>query len=118
MEQLTELNLEEIRERLENEHQRLLGQMNAGNGNDDRSFGYNPDRSDLAGDYFARDRQAALQSVEGKMLQQIEGALQRMDEGTYGLCQNCGNPIDPERLEALPYATLCMDCTRQSSKRT
>lgn len=36
-----------------------------------------------------------------------------MDAGTYGTCERCGNEIEPARLEALPYATLCMDCKRR-----
>lgn len=41
---------------------------------------------------------------------QIEGALQRLDEGTYGTCRRCGKPINPERLEAFPYVALCIEC--------
>ena len=40
----------------------------------------------------------------------------RIDEGTFGLCERCGKPIDPERLEALPYATLCIDDKRKQER--
>jgi DnaK suppressor protein len=43
-------------------------------------------------------------------LVQIEGALKRIQVGTFGTCQTCGKPIAPERLEALPWATDCIDC--------
>ena len=43
----------------------------------------------------------------------VERALQRTDTGTYGTCEWCGNPIDPERLEALPWAVLCIDCKQK-----
>jgi DnaK suppressor protein len=43
-------------------------------------------------------------------LVQIEGALRRIDAGTFGICQGCGKTIAPERLEALPWATDCVDC--------
>ena len=43
-------------------------------------------------------------------LTQIEQSLMRLDEGTYGLCANCGNPIGEKRLAALPYATQCVTC--------
>lgn len=42
--------------------------------------------------------------------EQIKAAIGRIDAGSYGDCANCGNPINPERLEALPYATTCMVC--------
>lgn len=42
----------------------------------------------------------------------IEAALARINAGTYGICAQCGNPIAPPRLEALPYTTLCINCAR------
>jgi DnaK suppressor protein len=50
-------------------------------------------------------------------LQDVEQALERMEAGTYGLCERCGQPIGDERLEALPAARLCMTCKRQRSSR-
>ena len=46
-------------------------------------------------------------------LRDVEQALARMDAGTYGLCERCGQPIDEERLDALPAARLCLNCKRQ-----
>ncbi len=43
-------------------------------------------------------------------LNDVEAALAKLDEGTYGTCEGCGQPIDPARLEAKPAARLCMDC--------
>ena len=45
-------------------------------------------------------------------LRQIEAALDRIDQGTYGVCLNCGNPISDERLAAVPHAALCRDCAQ------
>lgn len=45
-------------------------------------------------------------------IRQIEGALKRIDEGAYGICRACLTAIDPERIEALPYTTLCITCAR------
>jgi RNA polymerase-binding protein DksA len=70
----------------------------------------NPDRGDLAQTYSSRERNLALQEMEEAQLQQIEAALTRLEQGTYGRCQNCGDPIPPGRLEILPYATLCVAC--------
>lgn len=51
-----------------------------------------------------------LREREEIHLAQIEGGLKRIEAGTFGLCQTCGRPIAPERLEALPWATDCVDC--------
>jgi DnaK suppressor protein len=51
-----------------------------------------------------------LREREEQHLIQIESALKRIDAGTFGLCEVCGKPIAPERLEALPWATDCVDC--------
>ena len=59
------------------------------------------------------ENQHALQTVEDASLhemQQIEQALQRMADGTYGLCIRCGRPIAPRRMQALPTAATCMAC--------
>jgi RNA polymerase-binding transcription factor DksA len=46
-------------------------------------------------------------------LTDVERALGRIDAGTYGACERCGKPIDPARLEARPWALLCMDCKQK-----
>ena len=48
------------------------------------------------------------------MLAAIDKALAKIEDGTYGTCERCGKPIGAERLEALPYAELCIDCKRLS----
>lgn len=84
-----------------------------GNG---RSLGRNPDRADLAQAYASRERDLTLSTLEHEQLQQIEAALERLDDGTYGRCEQCGQTINPERLEALPYATLCITCQREQEQ--
>jgi DnaK suppressor protein len=49
-------------------------------------------------------------------LKKLEAALQRMEEGTYGVCEVCGQAIEPERLAALPTATLCIACMHQGAQ--
>jgi DnaK suppressor protein len=51
-----------------------------------------------------------LREREEQHVAQIESALRRIEAGTFGLCQTCGKPIAPERLEALPWAADCFDC--------
>jgi RNA polymerase-binding transcription factor DksA len=55
---------------------------------------------------------ARRERVRGK-LKALEAASRRVEEGTYGLCETCGRAIEPERLAALPIATLCIACARQ-----
>jgi DnaK suppressor protein len=50
-------------------------------------------------------------------LSSIERALHRLEKGTYGVCQSCGEEIDSARLEALPYAEQCIDCQRRLERR-
>lgn len=56
----------------------------------------------------------ALSNKLKEQLADVDTALAKLDDGTFGACDSCGNPIDPARLEAMPAAKLCMDC---ASKR-
>lgn len=66
---------------------------------------------------FEQQRDLALRDHNAQHLQAVEAALARLDAGTYGACTVCGGPIAAERLEALPWAALCIDCQRRSSPR-
>lgn len=59
---------------------------------------------------FDQAASLSLHLNEQFLLDQVERALARMDKGTYGVCERCGQPIGFARLEALPYATLCIRC--------
>lgn len=59
---------------------------------------------------FEQQRDLALRDHERNQLAQVEAALAALDAGTYGTCRNCGKPIAPGRLEAIPWAQLCIDC--------
>ncbi len=52
----------------------------------------------------------ALQRNQQRLLEAIERALERIEAGTYGVCERCGEAIDPARLKAIPYAVYCIDC--------
>lgn len=54
----------------------------------------------------------ALKEHLERLLAQIEAAVHRIEQGVYGMCERCGQVINPERLEALPYATTCLGCAR------
>lgn len=81
-----------------------------------------PDADEGDPDLVEREKVMALvQSLERKT-ESIEYALRQAQEGTYGICERCGEPIDPARLEVVPEATLCVQCKsiveRQSRVRT
>ena len=59
-----------------------------------------------------RSRVIAVVRALRSNLHDVERATAKMDAGTYGICERCGNPISPERLEAIPWAILCIDCKR------
>ena len=61
-------------------------------------------------------RDAILVVMKTQEMAGIEHALKKFEEGTYGLCDSCGQPIAPERLEALPQASLCLNCKAQQAK--
>jgi RNA polymerase-binding protein DksA len=71
---------------------------------------------DMATVTFDRELDYTLEENEGRLLQAIDAALTRMDEGSYGACVSCGQPIGAERLEALPWTTQCIDCKRKEER--
>jgi RNA polymerase-binding transcription factor len=68
--------------------------------------------ADHAGDMFDRELDDSLEDNAGQLVREIEVALGRIDAGTYGTCARCGEEIPEERLEAVPYAVLCLTCKR------
>ncbi len=56
------------------------------------------------------DVEQAILDNEQALLVEVQQALARIDNGTYGMCSNCGQPIPEKRLEAIPWATLCLTC--------
>jgi DnaK suppressor protein len=107
------LDLESIRRELEAQHAALLDRIENELGPDAVQKDVNPDRYDLAQTYDRKQRDLSLLEQAERCLEQIEQALKRLEGGTYGACINCGGAITPGRLEALPYAELCINCQRQ-----
>jgi DnaK suppressor protein len=66
--------------------------------------------ADHAGEMVDRELDESLGANAGQIVREIDRALARIDDGTYGLCARCGREIPEERLEAVPYATLCVSC--------
>jgi len=75
------------------------------------------DLADVAADDIDRKTLEALGTQELKRLQLIESALARIENKKYGLCAKCSKKIPRERLEAIPYARLCIDCKSSEERR-
>jgi RNA polymerase-binding transcription factor len=78
---------------------------------------YDNHLADTATETYDRELDYTLEENSEHVLAEIEAALRRIDEGTYGVCSSCGKPIPEDRLEALPWATLCIDCQRERERR-
>lgn len=70
---------------------------------------YDNHPADVGSEMFEREKDLALYSLDRETLREIDQALERMEEGTYGLCTVCGQPIPLERLQALPQAATCKE---------
>ncbi|GHV78243.1 RNA polymerase-binding transcription factor DksA [Spirochaetia bacterium] len=75
------------------------------------------DLADIASDDIDRKTIEALGSQELKRLKLIDSALTRLQQGKYGLCVKCGKRIPQERLEAIPYALMCIECKTAEERR-
>lgn len=74
--------------------------------------------ADQGTDEFSYEQLLNLVKSESRYLYRVEEALQRIDEGSYGKCELCGNDIGKARLEALPYTRMCIECAeKEESKR-
>ena len=72
--------------------------------------------ADTATETYDRELDYSLEENAEKVLSEIDAALQRIETGTYGVCRVCGREIAPERLEARPWATLCIDDQRREER--
>jgi len=114
-------NFKILRSRLESERERLIEEFEqlkaSANTTEERREG-SPfgKREEEATETLELEKRLALEKRIREQLVGVEHALHKFEEGTYGLCDNCGQPIDPARLEALPQASLCMNCKAQQAK--
>ncbi|PJM85701.1 DNA-binding protein [Streptomyces sp. TSRI0384-2] len=102
---------ERIRAEIDASGQALAGLMR------DSGGGAGDDEADTGTKNITREHELSLAANAREMLRQTEQALVRLDEGTYGSCENCGNPIGKARLQAFPRATLCVDCKQKQERR-
>lgn len=74
------------------------------------------DQADAGTKTFEREHEIAIVKNARELLEQTERALERLDAGTYGTCEGCGNPIGKLRLQARPRATLCLSCQNKQNR--
>ena len=115
------VNTNILRSQLENERKRLSEELEQIQANirpvDERREG-SPfgKREEEATESFELEKRIALQKNLRDRLIEVEHALDKFEKGTYGMCDVCGKPISPERLEARPHAALCVECKAKLAK--
>jgi DnaK suppressor protein len=117
------LDIETFRTLLEQQRTELQAELaqlqeeDATQNQDEQGFGVSNHPADDATDLFTHERNIAVGNDLEQELQDVERALQRIEEGTYGLCEVDGAPISVERLEARPAATLCIEHQRERERQ-
>lgn len=114
--------VDEARTELESEAMRLRAELEASERSltglmRDSGDGAGDDQADTGAKNITREHEMALANNAREMLDQTERALDRLASGTYGLCENCGNPIGKARMQAFPRATLCVECKQKQERR-
>jgi RNA polymerase-binding protein DksA len=112
---VTKRNLQAYRKRLEGELAELNGQRRdleeatgASLSEASGEVGFDEEYADAGSYTFERERDLSLVDNVNDLIEKVEHALARIDDGSYGRCEACGKPIEAERLDALPYTTLCL----------
>jgi RNA polymerase-binding transcription factor len=121
----TKKELDELRLTLETEREQLQKQLAT---IEENSFAAT--QSDISGEVafddetaeggtatFERERDLSIENNVRDLMQKIERALEKMDAGTYGICERCGKPIEKARVRALPYVDLCIKDAQAQSRR-
>jgi len=106
----TSLRNTELRAQLETEMDELQEALSRYEENARPNIGLGNHMADDGTEAFEQAASLALRRNQERMLVRVQHALAHMDSGTYGRCERCGEKIDYARLEAIPYAALCMSC--------
>ncbi len=118
----TKEELNEVRNQLRADVKRLRAELEevAGDLADlmrDAGESAGSDQADVGSATFERDQEMTIVNNARDMLAQSEHALERIADGTYGVCEMCGNPIGKNRLMVFPRATMCMTCKQREERR-
>lgn len=113
---MDEKQLEQFKELLTGRLADLLGQADATVNEMTDQDGNFPDPTDRASMESDRNFTLRIRDRERKLISKIREALERIEDGTFGICESCGEDISAKRLEARPVTTLCIDCkTKQEA---
>ena len=118
----TKAELDEVRGELNADRDRLRSELNLAEHEvhdlmRDAGDGAGNDPADVGSTTFERDHEMSLANNAREMLAQTERALQRIEDGSYGRCESCGEPIGKMRVMAFPRATLCLSCKQREERR-
>lgn len=105
---MSDLNLDEIRDRLIAERENLLNKLKENDLSVDDSE--TPDPVDLAVRNYSKNVMLAVSENDSRQITLINEALERIEDEEYGNCMNCSKPINPKRLDAIPWARYCLSC--------
>lgn len=106
-------NTRKIREQLDDRRRSLLSRYHAALERADEELA-TPARElvDVASEQWDAQLLSEMSDADARTLENIVGAIRRLDDGHYGICTRCGEPIEPARLRALPEAAECVECVR------
>jgi len=118
---MEQLNLEFFKNIILDKRKEILEELNEGElkesiqeGPGENSYAFH--LADVGSDSNEREKSFMVASLQGGILAELEEALDRMENGGYGICAICEQPIHPKRLEAIPYAKLCLDCKAKEER--
>lgn len=120
----TKKELDQFRRRLEEEREKLLHQwaeIEEGSFATPQSelsgeMAFDEEFADAGSATFERERDLSISNNIKDLLEKIEAALERIGNGSFGLCERCGKPIERARVKALPYANLCIEDARAEGR--
>lgn len=118
----TPAELDAVRAELEDDVSRLRAEISAAEIDlvglmRDAGDGSGDDQADAGAKTYEREQEISVANNTREMLDQSEHALGRIADGSYGICESCGNPIGKLRLQAFPRATLCVTCKQKQERR-
>jgi DnaK suppressor protein len=118
----TRAELKEVREQLQAEVAGLRAEITQAESQiaerlGDAAVDAGDDQADAGAKTFAREHELALTQNARELLELSERALAKMDDGTYGVCESCGQPVGKARLQAFPRAILCVACKQREERR-
>ncbi len=122
---LTKREIQDLQARLVEERVELQAQLStieedtfaATQSESSGDVGLDDESADAGTATFEREKDLSIENNVRDLLQKIDRALKRIETGSYGLCDRCGNPIEKARIKALPYVDLCIKDAQAQSRR-